>query len=399
MIKQFPDDSDSIAGDTIYAATAKSTPVDADKIGYWDSVSGLFRSMTWANVTATLLTYFTDKGIGAYNDILNGNFQRAQRGTSFAAAAHAAYDLDGWMTSKAGAAVFTIDQTAGSVAGRKCRQTTITTADASIAAGDAVFDLHIMIGYDIVKYVGNTFVVFFRAKFPVTGIHCVALRNRIGDRSYVHELTVAAADTWADYSFVVTGGLPTAGTWEYGAAAGLQLTIAHACGSTFQTATTDAWVAVNVNATANQVNDCATVGNVWALEEVKLNLGTVPTQHQISEAEMLVRCQQRCRKLIFSVATVPIATFQCISTTQAVGAITQVPSMLGALTITPSAAATFDLTTANNAAIALTALNMYVYDNTIYAYPTVAGGLVAGDATLFRSAATTASILITSEPA
>ncbi|MFA6204541.1 MAG: hypothetical protein WC710_15290, partial [Gallionella sp.] len=82
MIKQLPDDPDSIAGDTIYAATAKATPVDADKIGYWDSVSGLFRSMTWANVTATLLTYFTDKGIGAYNDILNGNFQIAQRGTS-----------------------------------------------------------------------------------------------------------------------------------------------------------------------------------------------------------------------------------------------------------------------------------------------------------------------------
>ncbi|MFA6904287.1 MAG: hypothetical protein WC236_14530 [Gallionellaceae bacterium] len=296
MIKQFPDDSDSIAGDTIYAATAKATPVDADKIGYWDSVSGLFRSMTWANVTATLLTYFTDKGIGAYNDILNGNFQIAQRGTSFAAPATGAYDLDGWVNNNVSAAVFTVAQVAGSVAGRMCRQVTITTADAAIAAGEFVMDSHRMVGYDIAKYVGNTFTVSFRAKFPVTGIHCVSLRN-IGtagasDRSYIHEINVASADTWAEYSFVVTGGLPTDGTWNYTTGRGLYLGIAHACGSTYQT-TPDAWNTGYFFGTANQVNDLATVGNVWALEEVKLNLGTVPTQHQISEAEMLVRCQQR----------------------------------------------------------------------------------------------------------
>jgi hypothetical protein len=39
-------------------ATNKATPVDADKIGYWDSVSGALRHMTWANVKATLKTYF-----------------------------------------------------------------------------------------------------------------------------------------------------------------------------------------------------------------------------------------------------------------------------------------------------------------------------------------------------
>jgi hypothetical protein len=248
--------------------------------------------MTWANVTATLLTYFTDKGIGAYNDILNGNFQIAQRGTSFAAPVSGAYDLDGWLNGNASAAVFTIAQAAGSVTGRRCRQVTVTTADTSIAAGDVVTDQQYLVGYDIAKYVGRDFTVSFRAKFPVTGIHCIALRSGGSDRSYVHEITVSAANTWAEYSFIVTGGLPTAGTWNYTNGIGLRLSVSHACGSTFQT-TADAWNTGNFLATANQVNDLATVGNVWALEEVKLNLGTVPTQHQISEAEMLVRCQQR----------------------------------------------------------------------------------------------------------
>jgi len=42
----------------INSATNKPTPVDADKIGIWDSVSGLLRSVTWLNFKATLKTYF-----------------------------------------------------------------------------------------------------------------------------------------------------------------------------------------------------------------------------------------------------------------------------------------------------------------------------------------------------
>lgn len=42
----------------INSATAKTTPVDADKIGIWDSVSGLLNSVSWLNIKATLKTYF-----------------------------------------------------------------------------------------------------------------------------------------------------------------------------------------------------------------------------------------------------------------------------------------------------------------------------------------------------
>jgi len=249
-----------------------------------------------------------------HNSILNGNFQIAQRGTSFAAPASVAYDLDGWMNANSSAAGFTVAQAAGSVTGRLCRQVTITTADAAIAAGDVVNEQQRMLGYDIVKYVGQTFTVSFRAKFPVTGIHCVSLRNGGVDRSYVHEISVSAANTWADYSFTVTGGLPTAGTWNYTNGIGLVLLFTHACGSTYQTATTDSWVTGNFIATANQVNDLATIGNVWALEEVKLNLGTVATQHQESNAEMLVRCQQRYRTMQLNARGYVSAAGQTIAT-------------------------------------------------------------------------------------
>lgn len=54
------DDGISVSpvADQINAATSKVTPVDADKVGIWDSVSGLIRAVTWANAKATLKTYF-----------------------------------------------------------------------------------------------------------------------------------------------------------------------------------------------------------------------------------------------------------------------------------------------------------------------------------------------------
>lgn len=42
----------------IHAATSKTTPIDADELGIWDSVSAALRKCTWANIKSTLKTYF-----------------------------------------------------------------------------------------------------------------------------------------------------------------------------------------------------------------------------------------------------------------------------------------------------------------------------------------------------
>jgi len=36
----------------------KTTPIDADNITLWDSISSSFKKVTWANIKATLKTYF-----------------------------------------------------------------------------------------------------------------------------------------------------------------------------------------------------------------------------------------------------------------------------------------------------------------------------------------------------
>jgi hypothetical protein len=43
---------------TIHAATEKTTPIDADEVGIWDSISNALRRLTWANIKATLKAYF-----------------------------------------------------------------------------------------------------------------------------------------------------------------------------------------------------------------------------------------------------------------------------------------------------------------------------------------------------
>lgn len=251
---------------------------------------------TVAAAVQTLLnkTMPTVNGVALFHqsDIVNGDFKVAQLNTSFAAPASNAYDLDGWFQgNNTVTAVYTVARVAGSTAGRLARQTTITTADAAVAAGDVVFDSTRIEGYDVEKYVGATFTVAFRAKVPVAGIHCVALRNSGTDRSYVKEINFPAANVWQDCSFTVIGGLPTAGTWNYTTGTGLEISFTHMCGTTFQT-TPDAWNTGNFVGTVNQINDCATVGNVWALEKVTLNLGTIGAVSEINFQDELARCQR-----------------------------------------------------------------------------------------------------------
>ena len=220
----------------------------------------------------------------------NGNMQIAQAGTSFAAPANGVYDIDGWLTYNTSAAVFTVAQVTGSIAGKYARQVTITTADASVAAGDILAEQTRVEGYDAAKLVGKDFTVSFRAKFPVTGIHCVALANYGAVNSYVHEINCLVANTWDEYSFTVVGGLPNSGT--YTDSPGLYVSLAHGTGSTFQTSTADTWMTGNRFSTANQVNDCATIGNVWALEDFRIDLGTVKGTEWPSYQENLARCQR-----------------------------------------------------------------------------------------------------------
>lgn len=211
---------------------------------------------------------------------LNGDCRIAQLGTSYPAAN--GHTIDMWRFGCAGAQVSTVTQEADAPAGSGfvySHRSTVTTADAAIAAGDYAIHHTVIEGYDVADLVGKTFTVSFRVRSAKTGIHCVALRNSGLDRSYVHEFTIAAANTWESHKFTVVGGLPAGGTWNLTNGVGLEVNFTLAAGSTYHT-TAGAWQTGNFIATANQVNVLDTNGNIFAVTGLQVELGDTATPYE-----------------------------------------------------------------------------------------------------------------------
>jgi hypothetical protein len=221
---------------------------------------------------------------GMRNKIINGKAELAQRGTSFAAVADGAYTLDRWRFGNTSAAVVTISQQSDVPADNEFQNSlrvAVTTADATIAAGDTCFISQRIEGYNVRDLIGRTFTLRFRVRSSKTGVHCIAFRNSGLNRSYVAEYTVSAANTWESKTITLTGGLITAGTWDWTNGTGLEVCFVLAAGSTFQT-TAGAWQTGNFLDTANQVNCLDTIGNIFAITGVQLEPGGVaaPFEHR-----------------------------------------------------------------------------------------------------------------------
>jgi hypothetical protein len=229
-----------------------------------------------------LLTYVQD-GLnnlaGFKNRIINGKAELAQRGTSFAGiGTGGGYTLDRWFIDNATDGAITVSQQSDVPSSNEFQNSlrvAVTTADTSIATAQNNRVAQIIEGYNVRDLIGRTFTLSFLVRSSKTGIHCIALRNGV-DRSYVAEYTVNAANTWEQKSIVFSGGLITAGTWNWTNGAGLYVTWVLASGATFQT-TAGAWQTGTFFATSAQVNCLDTIGNIFAITGVQLEVGSVAT--------------------------------------------------------------------------------------------------------------------------
>jgi hypothetical protein len=231
------------------------------------------------------------------NKIINGKMDIAQRGTNFPAIAGGTYSLDRWIQSNGTTAVLTISQQADAPSSNEfqnsLRITVTPTADTSIAAGEQARMVQFIEGYNARDLIGKTFTLSFWVRSSKTGIHCVGFRNGGAvDRSYVTEYTISAANTWEYKTITVIGGLITAGTWNWTNGIGLEVCWTLASGTTTQT-TANAWQTGSYTATANQVNCLDTVGNIFAITGVQLEVGSVatPFEHRPVNVELAL-CQR-----------------------------------------------------------------------------------------------------------
>lgn len=104
----------------IHGATEDTAPEDADEFGFWDSVTGLLNRITWANIKATLKTYFDTlysalTHTHAASDITNGTMATARLGSG---TANGSTFLSGDQTYKpSGLSVSSSSVTTGNITG------------------------------------------------------------------------------------------------------------------------------------------------------------------------------------------------------------------------------------------------------------------------------------------
>ena len=236
------------------------------------------------------------------NKVINGGFQIAQRGTSFVSPTTGDYFMDRWLSIHNSSSAFTITQETSVVpnTGECAMKIDCTTALASPAAGDYCLIAHYIEGYNIVDLVGNDFTVSFDIRSTKTGNLPISLRSGDGSRSYTTDVTIDAADTWESKSFTVSGGLPTAGTWDYTSGLGLIIGFGLQVGTTFHD-TPDAWQSSNTFGTSSSTNFMDNTANNIYIANVQVERGATATNFErrhIAHEQAL--CERYYQKTYFS---------------------------------------------------------------------------------------------------
>jgi hypothetical protein len=244
------------------------------------------------------------------NPVINGNLEVWQRGTAFAAVADNTYTADRWKWRQSGAGVVTINRSTNvptvAQAGVKFNysiEVDVTTADATLAAGD-LYELSTIIeGYNWRHFAERQFTISFWAMATKTGQHTVNFRNSVDDRSYQGLYTINSSDAW-EYKTVTVTAPTSAGTWNYTNGIGLVVNFPLAAGSTYED-TSGAWHTGNYHRSFGSVNDMDSTANFFRVTGVKIELGSIATPIQfVPFEEELQRCQRYYQKT-FRYATAP----------------------------------------------------------------------------------------------
>lgn len=237
------------------------------------------------------------------NLIINGDFEIAQRGTSFTGLDNTvgtSYTLDRWAFVETGthAAVYSVAQDSDaptvSQAGRLILNSVLiscTTADA-VVSSDAtnIFEQRIE-GYNIQTIAEKTFTISFWVKSNKTGVYSVRCSNTSADRSYVSDITINNIDTW-EFKIIVVSPSPSGGGWNYTNGIGLRIAITLVAGSNFHT-TADAWNTGNFVSTSNQVNFCDSSSNTLRIAGFEVEAGSVATKFEKRSIQEEINLCQR----------------------------------------------------------------------------------------------------------
>lgn len=241
--------------------------------------------MSQARELAEFATAYAGGNYGMRNRIINGDMRIDQRnaGASVTPAGVETYTVDRFSYIGTQASKFTFQQNAGSVTPpigfTNYLGFTVASAVASPAAGDQFAVYHKIEGLNC-SYLAfgsasaSAVTLSFWVRSSLTGTFSGGLVNSAGNRSYVFNYTINAANTWEQKTITIAGD--TTGTWLTTNGIGIQLRLDLGSGSN-QDGTASAWQAADKMRTSGSVRVVSTAGATFYITGVQLEQGSVAT--------------------------------------------------------------------------------------------------------------------------
>ena len=282
------------AGDTVVIQVFNLTSISGALPVTGGTVTGATTFNSTVQINGANVSGFT----GFKNRIINPEMDIDQRnnGASVSNNGSQSYNLDRWQTGAYGGGVLQTQRSTIAPAGfTNSLAITVTTADASVAAGDLYFVSQSIEGLNCADLAWGTVsaatvTVSFWVRSSLTGTFSGSLKNSAGNRSYPFIYTISAANTWEQKTVTIAGD--TSGTWL--TTNGVGITACFDLGSgTDYTGTAGAWAAENNFGADGAVKLISTLNATWQITGVQLERGSNATSFEFRDyGRELILCQR-----------------------------------------------------------------------------------------------------------
>jgi hypothetical protein len=172
----------------------------------------------------------------------------------------------------------------------------VSTAQPAINPDDQLSIIYIIEGFDFQKIAQIPFTISFWVYASVAGQYAISLDNEIPtDRILSSPYTVNNANTWQKIELFIPAS-PSAGNWNYSNSRGLSINFTLIAGSNSVGANFNTWE-TDDNLPVGHVNFLSVIGNIFAIDLVKVEPGSVATGWKSREyGDTLSLCQRYYEK-------------------------------------------------------------------------------------------------------
>jgi hypothetical protein len=219
---------------------------------------------------------------GFKNRIINGAMPVSQYygSTDTAVTGSTQYMIDRWRSIEITDGAMSVQQSTTSTAGfNNSMKFTVTTADASLAAGQLCGFNQFVEGFNVADFgwgtaSAATVTLSFWVRSSLTGTFAGAFRNAALNRTYIFTYTINSADTFEYKTITVAGD--TSGTWDKTNGAGIDVIFSLGTGTTYQ-GTAGSWQASDAFNTSGAVSVIGTLNATFYITGVQLEKGSTAT--------------------------------------------------------------------------------------------------------------------------